>query len=175
MMHTMGTPLCRRRRIPVHVLAFLLLGAIVNVAVAWTCTRLGTFHLPIDSQDGTMFKFGAQFEQALPHLPARIAAGWPVFAVTRNNWFNGLLPNPYPYAPIWPGFAINTMFYAFVIWMLFAVPAALRRKRRRARGLCPKCAYPVGTSVVCTECGAALRSNAPLLPTGEGDRPPSIA
>ena len=28
---------------------------------------------------------------------------------------------------------------------------------RRKRGLCPACAYPIGTSPVCTECGAAIQ------------------
>ncbi len=28
--------------------------------------------------------------------------------------------------------------------------------RRIKRGLCPKCAFPVGTNQVCTECGAAV-------------------
>src|SRR5262245_60807255 len=38
-----------------------------------------------------------------------------------------------PLHPIWPGFAINTMFYAVLIggaWLLFVIPRALRRKRR---------------------------------------------
>ena len=61
-----------------------------------------------------------------------------------------------PYRPIWPGFAIDAVFYAFVLWLLFAAPFALRRWRRIKRGLCPKCAYPVGDSPVCTECGAAV-------------------
>ncbi len=61
-----------------------------------------------------------------------------------------------PLSPIAPGFAINTVFYAFFLWLLIAVPFALRRRRRIKLGLCPKCAYPVGTNEVCTECGAAV-------------------
>ncbi len=61
-----------------------------------------------------------------------------------------------PYRPIWPGFAINTIFYAATFWLLIPGPFALRRFRRVRRGLCPKCAYPVGDSSVCTECGKAL-------------------
>jgi len=57
-----------------------------------------------------------------------------------------------------PGFAINTIFYAAILWMLFAGQRALRRKRRLKRGQCPACAYPVGSSAVCTECGAELPS-----------------
>ncbi|HVP73606.1 MAG TPA: hypothetical protein VMS30_07700 [Phycisphaerales bacterium] len=65
---------------------------------------------------------------------------------------------PYPLIPIWPGFAINTVFYALVLWLLFAAPFALRRWRRIKRGLCPKCAYPVGTNEVCTECGHPIKT-----------------
>jgi hypothetical protein len=61
--------------------------------------------------------------------------------------------------PIWPGFAINTIFYAAILWLLFFAPGSVRRPFRRRRGLCPTCACPVGTSPVCTECGAALTPN----------------
>jgi hypothetical protein len=62
--------------------------------------------------------------------------------------------------PIWPGFAINTTFYAAILWMLFAFPFTVRRwhrRRRINRGLCPACAYPVGTNPHCTECGKPLK------------------
>jgi hypothetical protein len=59
-----------------------------------------------------------------------------------------------PYALVWPGFAINTLFYAGVLWVLLCGPFALRRMIRRRRGLCAQCAYPIGQSPVCTECGA---------------------
>src|SRR5262245_54887846 len=49
-----------------------------------------------------------------------------------------------PCGPVWPGFAINTAFYAAVLWVLMAFPFAIRRTIRRRRGLCPACAYPVG-------------------------------
>ncbi len=41
-----------------------------------------------------------------------------------------------------------------------AGPFALRRFLRVRRGLCPKCAYPMGESSVCTECGRALPKRA---------------
>jgi len=67
----------------------------------------------------------------------------------------------FPYRPIWPGFAINTLFYAGVLWVLCCGPFALRRMIRRRRGLCAACAYPIGQSDVCTECGA-LHSHAAM-------------
>jgi hypothetical protein len=67
-----------------------------------------------------------------------------------------------PLIPIWPGFAINTVFYAAVLWMLFAAPFALRKWRRIRRGLCPKCGYDLRNrpmdAAVCPECGAEVRS-----------------
>ena len=62
-----------------------------------------------------------------------------------------------PLIPIWPGFAINTIFYAAVLWLPVAGLGALRRRRRIKHGLCPACAYPVGDSAVCTECGKAVK------------------
>jgi len=63
-------------------------------------------------------------------------------------------------APIWPGFAINTVFYAAIMWLLFAAPFALRRRSRIRRGLCPKCAYDLRgstpDSTTCPECGNAM-------------------
>ena len=78
----------------------------------------------------------------------------------RDSIDNGFVVSGYilPLGPIWPGIAINTVFYAAVLWMIFFMPFALRRRRRIKRGLCPKCAYPVGTNEVCTECGAVLPS-----------------
>ena len=61
-----------------------------------------------------------------------------------------------PLRPTWPGFAVNTAFYAAVLWLLIAGPFGRRRFLRVRRGLCPKCAYPMGEAAVCTECGGAL-------------------
>jgi hypothetical protein len=72
-----------------------------------------------------------------------------------------------PFFIILPGFAINTLFYTGILWLLFAAPFALRRRRRIKRGLCPACAYPVGDSSVCTECGAAVMANR----SGDRSRP----
>ena len=62
-----------------------------------------------------------------------------------------------PVRPIWAGFAINTLLYAAMLWTLLKPLMAMRRWRRTKRGLCPKCAYPVGSSDTCTECGRAVR------------------
>ena len=43
-----------------------------------------------------------------------------------------------------------------VCWLLIGGPFVLRRFVRVRRGLCPACAYPMGGSGVCSECGKAL-------------------
>jgi hypothetical protein len=62
----------------------------------------------------------------------------------------------------WPGFAVNTVFYAVILWLMFAGPGRVRRWRRVRRGLCPACGYSVGpgTSAVCSECGKPKGSGA---------------
>jgi hypothetical protein len=67
---------------------------------------------------------------------------------------------PLPFAIIWPGFVVNTLFYAAILWLLICGPFVLRRFVRVKRGLCPVCAYPRGDSAVCTECGKALPKRA---------------
>ncbi|MHC4416315.1 MAG: hypothetical protein ACYS0G_13630 [Planctomycetota bacterium] len=61
-----------------------------------------------------------------------------------------------PLLPVWPGFTINTLFYAAILWLLICGPFVLRRFIRVHRGKCPKCGYPVSDSPVCTECGQTL-------------------
>lgn len=74
-----------------------------------------------------------------------------------------------PIRPIWPGFLINTLFYAAILWLIFAGPFALRRTIRRRRGCCPACGYPVGVSPRCTECGAEVVPNTSTSTPQQGD------
>jgi hypothetical protein len=60
------------------------------------------------------------------------------------------------FCPLWLGFVINTIVYAAILWLLFVTPRKVRQSIRRRRGLCPTCAYPIGTSKVCTECGLSV-------------------
>ena len=80
-------------------------------------------------------------------------------------WYDGALAVPQwaktrigvlPFHPIWPGFAVNTVCYAAVLWLLIPGPFVLRRFIRMKRGRCMKCGYPIAESAVCTECGNAL-------------------
>ena len=98
------------------------------------------------------------------------------WAVFRPDWMRGTgWPLVLPLRFIWPGFAINTVFYAAILWLLFAAPGFIRRRIRIQRGQCPACAYPVrgGTNPLCTECGAAVsvRTGGVLSPRqGPGDQ-----
>ena len=62
-----------------------------------------------------------------------------------------------PLHPIWPGFAINTIFYAVILWLLTLGPFTARRMIRRKRGRCIKCGYDLrgnfGGGGGCPECG----------------------
>ena len=200
------------------LLALLVGGAFVNVAVAWGCIYANPY---LFNYRFTQHRSSPNIDQwqaidmGFPNGPKRVEnfwgtqsygfgeiqthakmdwhdrennykfyeahgwgyrAGWPMLAlvgwqrsvndvdasVSVLVWINldNELVATFPYSPIWPGFAINTVFYAALIWMLFAVPAALRRKRRRSRGLCVKCAYDLRgravSSDVCPECGARV-------------------
>ncbi len=59
---------------------------------------------------------------------------------------------------LWSGFTQNVLVFAVILGLGIPGPFALRRFLRVRRGLCPKCAYPMGESGVCTECGGALAS-----------------
>ena len=62
-----------------------------------------------------------------------------------------------PLRPIWPGFAINTIFYAVILCLLAFGPFAVRRFVRNKHGRCIKCGYDLGHADhrACPECGAA--------------------
>jgi hypothetical protein len=221
------------RRIALRIILFLLLGVIMNVAVAWGCAifngavvddsvafhnprrehplvilitrrpgqeivrgcgRSGTYLSRHNGVAPTYSGYDWWDRRALDPLLTNfgVATGWPILSVCstfatvydetladrekedryishihggftlgdgRQNLF-GVDPLPVilSWRIVWPGFAINTLFYAALLAMLFAAPFALRRWRRNKRGVCVKCAYPVGTggSDVCPECGAAV-------------------
>ena len=85
-----------------------------------------------------------------------ISAGYPILAMStfvcdipdKDNRF-------YPYDPIWPGFAINTLIYAVIVGILWSIPFTMRRIIRRKRGACLKCGYDLrhADHKVCPECG----------------------
>ena len=138
------------RRVVV-ILLLLLAGAVVNVAVAW---GFGARVVMVLSS-----RMNPQpFVQPVIYT-GTYAVGWPTDALG-YTWASNELPAYWSLRPIWPGFAVNTLFYATVLWLLIPGPFALRRLIRRRRGLCLACAYPMGESPTCTECGKPLPGRA---------------
>ena len=105
----------------------------------------------------------------------RVQAGWPTqtmrgYEITVTDDEAGAVTAPlafvvqeghppFPLLPIWPAFAVTTLLYAVVLWLLICgpfVPRRVIRAIRAKRGGCPKCAYPVGASALCSECGHPL-------------------
>ena len=141
-----------RRRITI-LLVSVLLGAIVNVAVAWELSLLGLAPMIEESERSIDLD---TFSDATVDYTATARIGWPAHSLCRvfraiydplttqnaynERWTKSLqtpdgldwlgIPagHEFPLQPIWPGFAINTVFYAFILWLLFAAPFALRRR-----------------------------------------------
>jgi hypothetical protein len=89
------------------------------------------------------------------HSAAGLRAGWNVSELT--GAIDRGCDRRMPLMPLWPGFAINTIFYAAALWVIFAIPGTLKRLRRRAKGQCIHCGYDLrgqpAASNKCPECG----------------------
>ena len=203
----------------VRGVVFLLLGAVVNVAVAWGCVfsfppreenkrtlstnesvailsnsfdgvpttaavTLGKMYHLFGSTWTDIALAGVKEDRLRDLIVLRNRGGWPFRSLTGHciaeslrsgetkvrYWYcvrvshsakyPRLTPGEVrfiPLRPIWSGFAINTAFYGVILWLIFAAPFTFRRWRRVRKRLCVKCAYPVGSSDLCTECGHPVR------------------
>ena len=210
------------------VAAFVLAGAVVNVAVAWVITAVTTW--PGWPSAGVVLTHDVEWPRSVPdHWSKRASTaqgqvfgwrldqyqgnaleerngehwitehflinitrvGWPCYALQSEIWYDRVpadavgtpahfrfdgqlrrtlwlhgIPLPsarfgfglqswktLPVRPIWPGCAVNTLYYAAVLWLLICGPFVVRRFVRRRRRLCAACGYPIGESGVCSECG----------------------
>ena len=121
-------------------------------------------------------------QPAIVALELDDARGWPMLALccrispqrpmwrSVENVHGGLALSPrkrvhawlgfrvLPLHPIWSGFAVNTLLYAAVLWLLVRAPVAVRRRVRLKRGFCPACGYDLhhGGNDACPECGRAV-------------------
>ena len=71
-------------------------------------------------------------------------------------------PVELPIRPLWPGFLINTAFFAVCAWTLtipLNVVRLMRKSGRRRRGQCVKCGYNVRSTggPICPECGTSAQ------------------
>ncbi len=218
-----GTPsslsVALRSRTATRLALCLILGAIVNVIVAWGCARFSqeldsTFAVrvidgwqvevpkrwpPCDQANEVTWiglrvrlcSGGALYVTTIPDAfdPAFglqvFDAGWPLHALRairsnklRNSlWARGVsaveskrdpraLNPPIPLLPIPLGFAVNTLFYAAILFIPFTSLGVLKRRRRVRKDLCPRCAYDLAGLTLCPECG--LTPSPPGRGQGEG-------
>jgi len=114
---------------------------------------------------------GATINQRMPFAALRTRAGFPRHAVEGSLWYqNGVLvaqnpswgfqpwisaPRAFPLRPIWPGFTIDTLFYAAIWFGVCFGFASAKRAIRRKRGRCPRCGYDLRGQLAqgCPECG----------------------
>ena len=104
----------------------------------------------------------------------RLSSGWPARSFAGDAWAK-INPKPLvvqwesaaalvnagnsfmiPFRPLWPGFVINTILYAVIVWGLYFAVVTLRRVRRKEPGFCTVCGYDLrhADHAVCPECGA---------------------
>lgn len=114
------------------------------------------------------------------HNPATTMSMWARDQPNRNNLVVTFWPpsasiggQGYPLRPIWPGAALNTAFYAAILFALWRALIARRCHRRRRRNLCVHCRYSLAgiTSTACPECGAAILPTSPLKGRGREAQP----
>lgn len=136
--------------------------------------RFGWSRVTLHGDEGGIFRISPSGQIRISgqmqdvHLALYLTAGLPMRSLHGQSWSgtgitiqqSGFITTGsqdwLPYVPIWPGFAVNSLFYAAVLWLLIPGPFVLRRFIRVKRGLCPKCAYPMAESDICSECGKAL-------------------
>lgn len=60
-----------------------------------------------------------------------------------------------PFRPIWRGFAIDSLCYGFLTWLVLSACSVMRRRYRAHQGLCPRCNYDLRADLAsgCPECG----------------------
>ena len=84
----------------------------------------------------------------------RVKTGWHPGGNT--EFVNQAPDHILPLGVVWPEFLINTLFYAFILWLFIRGPFVLRRHLRLKRGHCLKCGYDLQGLPLdrkCPECG----------------------
>ena len=107
--------------------------------VGWPRPALLSYDYWFETNFGVLAE-SSWFEKGIK-LDREIEGGW---GPIPGHW----PPRHLPLYPLRQGFTINTLFYALLLWLLLFAPFAARRMLRRRRGLCEKCAYPIGVSQI---------------------------
>jgi hypothetical protein len=196
----------------IRIAIFVIVGAVVNIAVAWGCSAFAkvgtplkvrptaadeawfraeapfplTEHWQVLDEVVTIHGFGQSIRGVLANdgdkllegaLAYRHDVGWPAASLrfsgfshrrrhddgsrTQTEHCVGRIRLPWASSGtrfgqadiLWSAFVANSLLYATMLWLLVGGPFALRRILRVKRGLCARCAYPIGDSPLCTECG----------------------
>jgi hypothetical protein len=127
-------------------------------AAGWPMLALAAEQI-VEGGKPSQIRWGARMgtmSLEFPPMPFRVAATAPTTAATAATTpmapamtANHLLP----LRPLWGGLVINTGFFALAAWLLWMLAIGAIHLQRRLRGRCGHCAYPVGVSPVCSECG----------------------
>jgi hypothetical protein len=203
-----------RRRTLAKLGLFLLVGAVVNVGVAWGCVHkvnsppwpppVSSTDMPAPSAwpiewreglpaptkrthkrrwlfDEDIVRGGAvrdavisiQYSVGIPLRSMRWrftydmalrAPGGDRWAIVTGAWklpdHTPLRPKFLPYSASPVGFAANSILFGALLAVATGIAHAIGRAHRRARGLCPRCKYPLADLPTCPECGEALRRKA---------------
>ena len=164
------------KRATFRIVFFLLLGTIINVAVAWAyAVAFDIYPRDLKWIESLGLSYSNKRDAGLIEwecgFPLRsLACHWHMSGYTvANRCWSWEVPSPLPESlrfkgdestlplrPVWTGFAINTVLYALLGGLLFNGPFQLRRLIRYNRGLCTKCGYDLrgNSGAVCPECGA---------------------
>jgi hypothetical protein len=151
-----------------RAIVFLLLGAIVNVAVAW---GFAIVHLPgyrFGSFTGITLEPVGELNGEATDCEVSVGVPLRTFRGQLDSFYGDPLHDIWtirfigerylPVDTIWPGFVLNTVFYAVILWVAWRTPDWRRRYLRFHQGRCPACGYQIvkGVGPVCSECGAPL-------------------
>lgn len=109
----------------------------LSAGYGWPCRALVA-----DAAKFSYFRRGGQIMEVPQQGPWQPSNGFEV------PWTDVVLPT----RPLWSGLFIDVGVIAAIAYALLFAPRDVRRALRRRRGLCVKCAYPVGGET-CPECG----------------------